>query len=112
MLNAERLLFFYFGEVVSIYHIGAHVKHAQLFVEDCSNLNNPWLHIIMYSCWLCSLMVGWFDGTLSIRVQILVLAPFHANPYGAPMVTSGSPDLLVAQSFGGAHRGRICVCVS
>jgi hypothetical protein len=84
MLNAERLLFFYFGEVVSIYHIGAHVKHAQLFVEDCSNLNNPWLHIIMYSCWLCSLMVGWFDGTLSIRVQILVLAPFHANPYEAP----------------------------
>ena len=76
----------------------------------------------------CSLMVGRSSGTLLTRVQILVLASFPGIFLGftgvtrkvvsdvpvddeAPVVTSGIFRFAGAQSFGGTHRGRVCVRV-
>jgi hypothetical protein len=78
---------------------------------------------------LTSLMVGRrrSSGTLPTIVQILVLAPLLGfsriyRRYAlsvsdipvddeAPSVTSGISRSVGAQSFGGAHRGRVCVRV-
>jgi hypothetical protein len=61
------------------------------------------------------------------RVQILMLAPFprfssiyriyvlsgkrRSRLHETPLVTSGISRSAGAQSFGGAHRGRVYVCV-
>jgi hypothetical protein len=77
--------------------------------------------------WACSPMVGRSGGTLPTRVQILVLAPswIYSGIFRGYALSgkrrsrrrrgaSGDFENLQicrAQSFGGAHRGRVCVCV-
>jgi hypothetical protein len=86
--------------------------------------------------WVCSPMVGQFSGTLPARVQIMVLAPFpgfsriyrcyalsgkrRSHRRRGATVTSGISRSAGAQSFRGAHRGRVlrtcihrgeCACV-
>jgi hypothetical protein len=72
-------------------------------------------------------MIERSSGTLPTRVQILVLAPFLDFPgftsvmhyvvsdvpvdNEAPSVASGISRSADAQSFGGAHRGRVRVHV-
>jgi hypothetical protein len=60
-------------------------------------------------------MVGRSGGTLPTRVQILVFTPFlgfsRIYRHYALLVTSEISRYVGAQSFGGAHRGRVCVCV-
>ena len=86
-------------------------------------------HVSVHVCKLvCSPMVGRSSGTLPTRVQILVLAPFPGIflrftcvtrevvsdvPVDdeAPVVTSRIFRSVGAKSFGGAHRGRVCVRV-
>jgi hypothetical protein len=86
--------------------------------------------------WVCSPMVGQSSGTLPARVQIMVLAPFpgfsriyrcyalsgkrRSHRRRGATVTSGISRSAGAQSFRGAHRGRVlrtcihrgeCACV-
>ena len=59
-------------------------------------------------------VVGWLEGLWyphPTRVQILVLAFIPGFISGFPaMHIQWEETFLPAQSFGGAHRGRVCVC--
>jgi hypothetical protein len=77
--------------------------------------------------WVCSPMVGRSSETLPTRVQILVLAHFSGffriyrryalsgkRHFRRRRGTISNFENLIsagAQSFGGAHRGRVCVHV-
>jgi hypothetical protein len=77
--------------------------------------------------WACSPMVGRSSGTLPTRAQIPVLAPFtgFSKIYRRYALSGkrrshrrrgtngdfGNLQICHAQSFEGAHRSRVCVCV-
>jgi hypothetical protein len=83
-----------------------------------------YLHNIMSYC-ACSPMTGPSSETVPTMVQILVHTPFRAFfriyrryvvndvPFDdvAPMVTSEISRSVDAQSFGGAHKDRVCTCI-
>jgi hypothetical protein len=99
----------------------------KLFFKGVFDITSPLIkQLHSTSDWACSPMVGRSSGTLPTRIQILVLAPFtgfsriyrryassgkRRSRRRAPLVPLRIYRFAGAQSFRGAHRGRVCVCV-